>query len=241
MLSSSTCEHLSIVCISVCLFVCLPVGLSSCRSVYLSVCLNVCDNDKHFDNDKNGWEKEMMAITELGVEYPQEAYCILTHSTQHKWKYAQRVGGITPKLFEEIESILTNKFLTSILEEELSTDIRRFFALPARFGGLGISEPSSEIMLSFNDSKKQSSYLASRLLNSVDEFSIAEHTSCVKEGRSESVTIKRQMNLMEVDLLLPRFTSLKQRAIKRAIRMETSWLTSIPLEADGFTLSQRIS
>ena len=82
---------------------------------------------------------------------PQCALSGLTKSLQGEWNFSHRVLGGSKQLFQPLENLLMEKFLPAILgTSSISSMERRLFCLPARKGGLGVSNPTSFTDESYN-------------------------------------------------------------------------------------------
>ena len=86
---------------------------------------------------------------------PQCALSGLTKSLQAEWNYSYRVLSGSSKFFHPLENLLMEKFLPTILGTSSTSSMgRRLFCLPARKGGLGVSNPTSFADESYNTSRE---------------------------------------------------------------------------------------
>ena len=84
---------------------------------------------------------------------PQCALSGLTKSLKAEWNFSHRVLGDSRKLFQALEKLLMDKFLAAILGTSLISSMeRRLFCLPAKKGGLGVSNSTSFADESYNTS-----------------------------------------------------------------------------------------
>ena len=85
------------------------------------------------------WVKD---LTELAKQEPQLAYSAFTFGLFKRWIYLMRTTPNISQLFLPLESAIRNEFLPTIIGQPFIDDLRNIFALPAKYGGLGIFNPT---------------------------------------------------------------------------------------------------
>ena len=86
-------------------------------------------------------KEDLMCLTDIASTQPQAALIAFTKSIQTKWAYVQRVISDCQSMFSELEKLICEQFLLTILGSDVSQCERVLFSLPARWGGLGIRNP----------------------------------------------------------------------------------------------------
>ena len=86
------------------------------------------------------WVDKFEKLSFVAKTEPQCALSGLTKSLQAEWNFSHRVLGGSSQLFQPLENLLMEKCLPVILGNlSISSRERRLFCLPARKGGLGVS------------------------------------------------------------------------------------------------------
>ena len=93
-------------------------------------------------------------LSDIGKEEPQAALSVFTKGVRRRWTYMQRtIKGIS-EYFRPLEEVITNTFIPAIIGREVSAIERRILALPCRFGGIGIQDPTRTADIEYYASKK---------------------------------------------------------------------------------------
>ena len=113
----------------------------------------------------------------------------------------------------------------------------RLFGFPARFGGLGISDPVKFADLAFSSSREGSSILVDAI-HGVTEFSLTAHLDLLARVRND-ISRRREVDVQSaLSSLLDLLPSPVCRTVRRAVDFQTSgWLTVLPLACHQFDLS----
>jgi hypothetical protein len=103
--------------------------------------------------DRDMWVKEKVAfwtstVSDLAfaaISHPQTAFAGLQKLLQHKWQFVQQVIEDIGDCFFDIEDTITNIFLPPPFGESLQTCNyhHKLAALPVKFAGLAIPDPSA--------------------------------------------------------------------------------------------------
>ena len=87
------------------------------------------------------WVKDVEELSEIALDEPQAALSAFTKALCHRWTFVMRTIQGTSELFIPLEKCIREKFIPAIIGRSVSDLHRRMFALPVRFGGLGIVNP----------------------------------------------------------------------------------------------------
>ena len=185
----------------------------------------------------DGWVSELDRLTTIAEVQPQAAFAAFTKSLQFKWNYLQRLVPDCDALYKELEFNISNKFLPSVFGCEVSQAEGKLFSLPARLGGLGISDPTEMNDVIFKCSRRATDLIVQSIKDD-QVFEIGAHVNCLKEVKSETLESKTLLNVEKFETILSHFDQPRQRAILRANKEKTSsWLTVLPLVKNHFDLS----
>ena len=146
------------------------------------------------------------------------------------------VPGCGP-FFLELERVLQQQFLPPIFGVEMSPAECDLFALPLRFGGLGVANPVSVASSLFESSVRGTVTLVQSITGTT-KFELDAHLETVSGARIHYHKYMDTIYTVDFDKLLSSFESLQQRAILRAREHHiSSWLFVVPLERNQFDLS----
>jgi hypothetical protein len=195
--------------------------------------------------DRELWVREKVtfwssAVTDLAfvaLSHPQTAFAGLQKSLQHEWQFVQRVIADIGDCFFDVEDSITNIFLPALFGETLQNcDYRRkLAALPVKFAGLGIPDPSATSESNFEASTLVCSHLLAAF-RGVEPFSSMEHQS-VRTAVTTELKLRRSVQLdSTLDSILGTLDCDTRRTILRG--KETGpWLSVMPSTLNGTELS----
>ena len=187
----------------------------------------------------NVWKSNLESLATIAETEPQVAFSALTKSMQFQWNYVQRVVPGCQSLFDELESVIAEKFLPAIFGCEVSSLERELFSLPARMGGLGVFKPNEMTEMLFNSSKNSTKVIVDAIRGR-QEFEIDTHFSQLLEVRAEVVKEKERLFDEKLNSIMSRSGTILKRAVSRACQGHISaWLTVLPLQKSQFDLSAR--
>ena len=83
-------------------------------------------------------------LSSIAISQPHAAYTSFTHGLISRWLYVSRTALDTSSSFHKLEKALLTKFIPALTGLDSPGTLQRsLFALPTRFGGLGIVAPDS--------------------------------------------------------------------------------------------------
>ena len=195
--------------------------------------------DEFVRNKIQRWVNDVHCLSDIAITQPQAAYAAMTKSLQFEWNYLQRVVPSCEELYADLEHVLANEFLPAVFGGEITMAERDLFSLPARMGGLGISNPMQTAHIAFCASRDATQIVVGAVKNECG-FDIDTHEEAVYQARIEDHKLKDKNNEEKYAITLPKFGLHQQRAIQRAKDNKlSSWLTVIPVEKSHFDLSAR--
>lgn len=180
------------------------------------------------------WVDQLEQLSTIAKTDPQAAYSAYIHGFQANWVYLSRTVPDIADLLQPLEITLRQRFIPALTGQQPDDLLRELFALPARHGGLGLRDPSASAAQEHQNSKALASRLVTRILQQVDMQSDCHHFS-----KRELHLQKRKKVAASAEALLPRLpTDLLRCVTVASERGSSSWLTSLPLEQHGFSLSK---
>ena len=127
--------------------------------------------------------------------------------------------------------------MPTILGSDVSKWDRVLFSLPARWGGLGIRNPTITGDEEFGISRSATDEIIEAVKYD-KTFEIEAHNSRLKETKKEAHKNREQGYNDSFEIVIKEFGVQHQRAIKRAKGEKISgWLTAIPSKKNQFDLS----
>ena len=180
------------------------------------------------------WVALIGKLADIAVDYPQAAYTAMTRSVQCEWQYVQRtVMGCGP-WFEPVEQALSVRFLPALLRlERVSPEMRQLFALPVKFGGLGLPDPTRTADDAYATSCAATAHLR-EAIKGLLPLRLPDHQAAISRARAEHKAQKAKTCETELPLVLAELPDELQTAVQRAITHKTgAWLSVMPTARNG--------
>ena len=96
-------------------------------------------------NKVHQWSTELKTLANIATTQPHAAYAAYTHGLTSRWSYLSRT---TPNISDELlslEAVICTEFLPTISGRAPPGDLEReLLALPARFGGIAVPNPTCQ-------------------------------------------------------------------------------------------------
>ena len=118
---------------------------------------------------------------------PQQADYGLTKCMESEGQFVQRVVKGCDNILAPLEAAIADadQFLPALLDGKQPTaDERELYSLPVRYGGMGISIPTTTADDAFDTSRAAADHLAAAIKGEC-EFNIAQHQQCGRETRAK--------------------------------------------------------
>ncbi len=95
-------------------------------------------------NKVQSWCSIVDKLSSIAAIQPHAAYAAFTHGLSNKWTYLLRTISGIGNLFEPLESEIRTKLIPKLTgQSPPNDDLRHLLSLPARLGGLAITNPTS--------------------------------------------------------------------------------------------------
>lgn len=167
-------------------------------------------------NKVENWTKELDCLATIAVTQPHAAHEAFTHGLSSKWSYLTRtVQGIGP-LLQPLETVIRLKLIPALTGQPPPNDaVRRLLALPARLGGIALSNPITDADVEFLSSTKISDPLKNAILQQYFEYPAEVITEQI-DARAEVCRMKRERSTHDANSLIESLTPSLQRSMELA-------------------------
>ena len=185
------------------------------------------------------WKMDITGLAEIASSEPQLAYAAFVYGTSKRWNFlARTTPGISPLMYK-LEYHIKDTFLPVILGKLFIPDnLRNIFSLPARMGGLGITNICETADLEYKHSTMATKNLVDAIYHqrktySPDEDHQRETAAKIRSSREE---FNKQTKEQIISELSP--TTCRQLELLSE-KGASCWLTSLPLKDYGFLLNKQ--
>ena len=119
------------------------------------------------------WKRELVTLSSIAQSHPHAAFAAYTHGLKHKWSFLSRTTPNISDLLTPLEETLRSSFIPSLTGKPPPNDsIRDLLAVPARLGGLGLSNPVTMAGVDYSSSRKVSGPLLGQILQQATNYSM---------------------------------------------------------------------
>ena len=183
-----------------------------------------------------GWAEEVIEPSRFAESQPHAAYCAFMHGLSSRWLFVSRTVPSDSAVFQPLEDMICQVFIPALTGCSPHSDsVRQLFALPARWGGLGVFVPISGCASELSASCSITEPLCQ---------CIRDHTSSIVDAFSAQLTRRNAVHRARSQGYSDCFSDLHQQlepSLQRAmdlaaVRGASSWLTTVPLNEHGFAL-----
>ena len=186
------------------------------------------------------WCTDLRQLTEIATHEPQVAYSAFVYGLSKRWNYVCRTTPDISERMRPLEHVTKEEFIPAILNRVFSCtdELRTIFALPPRFGGLGIP-----VMLEVADNEYEYSCRATKnlkeaIVHQCDNYEEGEEAKVVKalitRDRNRVYSMKQAKIIEELGPTLGKL--MVQLASEKGA---STWLTSLPLKDYGYVLNKQ--
>ena len=199
------------------------------------------NKNTYINNKIDEWCKEIEVLSKIATSEPHAAYAAFVFGLRHRYTFFMRtIPNISTNL-QRLENKIRYCFIKTLFNGYECTDLEReLFELPAKFGGLGLINPSKISNNVYQHSRKISEEGSTLIKKQQDIYTVDEHkinnikaeikSQNTKDHENKSNEIKAQLS--------------DQNKIK-VINASTeptayNWLTTIPLVEHGFHLEKNV-
>ena len=197
------------------------------RSTYLGAAIGSVQFKETYVKEKE-WVKELNELSVLAKTEPQLAYAAYIFGLSERWMYLIRTMEDISHLNQPLENCIKNVFLPSFLQFSFSDSERKLFSLPAKYGGIGVFNPTEICHYEFQSSSSATAPLVKMITDQRIELSpeechemdvkIKEVKSCI----TNTLSLRHQQILSDIKSELPE--SLQKQVELLCRKGSSSWL-----------------
>ena len=89
------------------------------------------------------WTNEMKGLTAIARTHPYAAYTAFVHGIIGRWLYLMRTLDVDSSIFQPLEDTIQMQFIPALTGHmPTSPEVRGLLSLPARLGGMNITNPT---------------------------------------------------------------------------------------------------
>ena len=188
-------------------------------------------------NKVQEWIDELELLANIGMTQPHAAYSAFTHGLVSKWSYLSRTTPNIAQLLQPLELSIRNAFLPAITEHPLPNNSEReLLALPARHGGIALTDPASRSLSEYEASVKITSPLTEAILGQDPDYSydiMSRQLICKQDVHALNRQKSEDAASNIKEILSP---TLKLAMDLASEKGASNWLTTMPIEEFGFAL-----
>jgi hypothetical protein len=160
------------------------------------------------------WKGAVAELASAATKFPQAAYPGLQQSLQQEWEFMQRVVKDIGGNFPDAEKEMSQTFLPALFDDVISGDDPHLelACLPVKFAGLSLPDPVASADWNYQASVLSSTHILAAF-RGVQEFSSANHSSSLREVRSEIKNCTSERHELFLADIVGRLQCDKQRTI----------------------------
>ena len=206
---------------------------------YLGGHVGTVESKEKWVSDKvKTWTEAVRSLSRVAQSSPQAAFAGLQKSLQSEWIHLQRVTDGIQDSFAPIEDAISSTFLPALLNAppDQPTSLRDLLALPVKYGGIGLVNPTTTAERHHHRSTTCTSVLADAIISNNDEWVYLDHHRTLKEMKRLGIQTANDDHQSELDRLCAPMTP---KCLRSTIRSQSTgaWLSLTPSAINGLTLS----
>ena len=185
------------------------------------------------------WAKDVEELSIIALEEPQAAFSGYNIGLSQRWTFVQRTVSNISHLFVPLEEAIKEKLIPALCGRSISDLERRIFALPYRYGGMGMQNPVLTADREYHTSREVTSNLANLICSQTNNVSMLDQDA-VKEKKQEMKQAKEKIFQEELKSICEQLSEKEKRLVSAAQEKgASSWLSALPIERLGYTLNKR--
>ena len=178
------------------------VKVTSVGRPYLGAALGTDEYTQSLVESKvQQWSKEIEHLATIAYTQPHAAHAAFTHGMTSKWSYLTRTIPDIGPLLQPLEAIIRTKLAPALTSRPPPNDTeRKLLALPARLGGIALSNPIQATDTEFLASTKITEPLKNAILQQHFQYT-DEVVADQLKAKKDVYKMKRQQIAEASDLL----------------------------------------
>ena len=213
------------------------IQISSEGARYLGAPLGTQSFTNQFVNVKvSEWQASLETLSSFATSQPHAAYAAMTHGLSNQWLFLQRTIPNLSPLLQPLENTIALKFIPSLTGRKDCSEIEReLFALPARLGGIGLSNPTVSAVQQ-HISTCITFPLTTAIFNQNTTYTSTIYND-QQRAKQSTHRINRQLINTTAEHLKSKMNSQLAHVVTLASEKgASSWLTALPIDEHGFVL-----
>ena len=188
------------------------------------------------------WIADVEEISKIAEVEPHTAYYGFVNGLCRRWTFLMRSTNQIAHLFQPLENTIKDVFLPALIGKTITELERKIIALPVRFGGMGIPNPTKVADLEYQSSVKITSNLQRAIRSQMS--TIDNNINRDEMKRLKSQIKKEKQTLYQTDLSNiitdPQITDALKRSLELAGEKGASmWMVTSPNREHGFYLNKQ--
>ena len=182
------------------------------------------------------WCSEVERLAEFAKTQPQAAYAAFIHGEMHRFTYFLRTIPNMSGYLQPLDDVIENKFLPAILgSTSITATERNLYSLPIKSGGLGIPILQDKADQDYSTSVQITAPLAAIMITQGSSLPNPEEEQKIKNDvKKVNTNIAKQRE----EIVIASLGDITKKAVEQAKEKgASSWLSTLPLEDQGFTLN----
>ena len=199
------------------------------------------NKNTYINNKIDEWCKEIEVLSKIATSEPHAAYAAFVFGLRHRYTFFMRtIPNISTNL-QRLENKIRYCFIKTLLNGYECTDLEReLFELPAKFGGLGLINPSKISNNVYQHSRKISEEGSTLIKKQQDIYTVDEYKINNIKAEIKSQNTKDHENKLN-EIKAQQSDQNKIKVINASTEPTAyNWLTTIPLVEHGFHLEKNV-
>ena len=184
------------------------------------------------------WNAEIRVLSDIAKIEPQAAYSCFISGYKHKITYCMRTMPNIEHLLQPIDFTILTEFIPAITNGTIINETeRKLFALPTKYGGMGIPTFSETSKIEYENSLQITEHLTNNIINQNINYE-GDPEITKKKNNIKTQKSKRYEDILEH--LPTQMNPMQQRLNKLNTESGSSiWLASLPLKEEGYVINKQ--
>ena len=174
------------------------------------------------------WVKDVEQLANIAEEDPQAALSAYNTGLSQRWKFVQRTISNIEHLFEPLEHVIRTNLIPALCGRSISDLERNLFALPYRYGGMGILNPTKTSQREYDTSLQITAGLSELIYRQEMDLNLLD--SNAMENRKSELKIEKEALIKQEQANIASMLDEKGKRMLMAASEKgaLSWLSALP-------------
>ena len=185
------------------------------------------------------WTEDVKQLSTIAQEEPQAALSAFNIGLSQRWKFLQRTISETGQLFEPLERSIREELIPALVGRGVSDIERRIFALPYRYGGMGILNPTETAAREYAASREITSQLSDLIYQQELDISLLDKEEM--ENKKSEMRGEKEESLKKEHEQISAALGEKERRLFHAAQEKgaSAWLSALPIKRIGYSINKQ--